>query len=365
MEKGENKSIQRVKPPPSTPFLRFREHVILRSHETNKKKTVGRHGDGSITPLSLLIHQKKKRWLPILSLYLFLVSLDAFDEREREWNGKMMEKNMGETWGEIRTSTHSYLVSKGSTSRSSEMVSDGNRVILEVTKGTEAERKRRKEGYLLAKEALRRMGPSYGWDVDRNPETLSEEEQDILRQGWERHMKPKDGSMEMNFEAPMSDVLGTLEIELHVEEAPRACENFRCLSTGEKGKGKGSGKALHYSGCRFFRIEKGFLCQTGDFVRNDGSGGESIYGKKFPDEKGGLKLKHDVAGVVGMANSGKNTNTSQFYITFGPCPKLDGKHVIFGRMTKGFDVLEIIESAGGSDDGTPLETFCIAGGRVA
>ena len=94
---------------------------------------------------------------------------------------------------------------------------------------------------------------------------------------------------------------GRLVIELN-DAAPKACENFRALCTGEKGKGKASGKALHYRGVRLHRVVSGFVAQGGDVVKGDGSGGDSIYGGKFKDEAGGMKLKHDAAGVVGMAN---------------------------------------------------------------
>jgi len=146
-------------------------------------------------------------------------------------------------------------------------------------------------------------------------------------------------------------------IEAFDDVASKASENFRSLVTGDKGKGKTTGKPLHYRGCRFFRVEKGFVCQTGDFVNDDGTGGESIYGGKFNDEKAALKLKHASAGVVGMANSGKNSNTSQFYITFGACPQLDGKHVVFGQVVDGLDVLELMEATGASEDGAPREIF--------
>ena len=93
-------------------------------------------------------------------------------------------------------------------------------------------------------------------------------------------------------------------VELNAEACPKAVENFRCLCTGERGKGKGSGKPLHYRGTRFHRIVQGFMAQSGDIVKGDGSAGDSIYGKPFNDEKAALKLKHDAAGVVSMANSG-------------------------------------------------------------
>jgi len=145
--------------------------------------------------------------------------------------------------------------------------------------------------------------------------------------------------------APTSPHVGRLIIELFVEDAPKTSENFRALCTGEKGSSK-SGKLLHYKNSKFHRIEKGFMCQGGDITLGNGTGGESIYGGKFNDEKGAFKFKHGGPGVVAMANSGKNSNASQFYITFAAAPKEDGKHVIFGRVIDGFDVLKQIEEQG-------------------
>lgn len=82
-----------------------------------------------------------------------------------------------------------------------------------------------------------------------------------------------------------------------------------------------------------------FIVQGGDFVFGNGSGGESIYnGKKFKDERAGLGMKHDKAGVLSMGNSGKNSNTSQFFITLDKAPQCDGKHVVFGEVISGMEV---------------------------
>ena len=95
-------------------------------------------------------------------------------------------------------------------------------------------------------------------------------------------------------------------------------------------------------------------------VAGDGSGGDSIYGGKFNDEKAGLKRKHDMEGVVAMANSGKNSNTSQFYITFGPASVCDGKHVVIGQVTEGIATIKHINAAAASRDGMPLCDVVIA-----
>ncbi|KAK9806996.1 hypothetical protein WJX72_009915 [[Myrmecia] bisecta] len=153
---------------------------------------------------------------------------------------------------------------------------------------------------------------------------------------------------------------GRIVVELNRQQAPKAVENFVCLCTGERGVGKSSGKPLHYKGNRFHRIVKGFVCQGGDIVRGDGSSGDSIYGGKFNDDKGGLKLPHDAAGVVGMANSGKNSNTSQFYFTLAAAPQCNGKQVVVGRVVEGLDILRRIDEEAASADGTPRQDVVIA-----
>jgi len=111
-------------------------------------------------------------------------------------------------------------------------------------------------------------------------------------------------------------------------------------------------KRLHYKNTKIHRLEKGLLCQGGDITRGDGSGGESIYGKPFNDEKEGLKLKFDTSGLLAMANSGKNSNTSQFFITFTQIPRLNGKHVIFGKVIEGEDVLQRIQQLSNDSQNT-------------
>jgi len=131
-------------------------------------------------------------------------------------------------------------------------------------------------------------------------------------------------------------------IELYDEKCPLAVENFKALCTGEKGTSKASGAMMSYKNVRFHRVVSGFMMQGGDFTHQNGAGGESVYGKKFKDDVGGLKMKHDGMGVVSMGNTGKNSNSSQFFITFGACKQLDGKHVVFGRVVEGMEVIERI-----------------------
>ena len=134
-----------------------------------------------------------------------------------------------------------------------------------------------------------------------------------------------------------------VEFELFDDVVPRTAENFRALCTGSKGRGK-FGKPLHFLGSRLHRVIPGFMAQGGDFTAGNGSGGESIYGKKFDDEN--FVLKHDRPFLLSMANSGRNSNGSQFFITFAATPHLNGKHVVFGAVTKGAEVVRAIERLG-------------------
>jgi peptidylprolyl isomerase len=155
---------------------------------------------------------------------------------------------------------------------------------------------------------------------------------------------------------------GRIVFELAADVVPKTAENFRALCTGEKGVGR-SGKALHYKGSRFHRIIQQFMCQGGDFTRGNGTGGESIYGEKFADEN--FKLKHTVGGLLSMANAGPGTNGSQFFITTVPTDWLDGKHVVFGKVVEGMDVVKKMEAAGSRSGSTSADVVIADCGQLA
>ena len=154
---------------------------------------------------------------------------------------------------------------------------------------------------------------------------------------------------------------------MYWDVAPIACENFATLCTnggnsldiGNSNKkikpapiGE-SGKEMTYRNSIIHRVEKGFIIQGGDYVFGNGSGGESIYGKKFKDERAGLALKHNRAGILSMGNSGKNSNTSQFFVTLDKAPQCDQKHVIFAEVVSGMEVLRAVETHASDSGGEP------------
>merc|ERR1712226_1615528 len=149
---------------------------------------------------------------------------------------------------------------------------------------------------------------------------------------------------------------GRIVMELRADVCPKTAENFRCLCTGEKGTGK-SGKPLHFKGSAFHRVITQFMCQGGDFTAGNGTGGESIYGAKFADEN--FQLKHTGPGILSMANAGPGTNGSQFFLCTVKTEWLDGKHVVFGNVSKGMDVVKKIEAVG-SQSGKTSQPVVIA-----
>ncbi|KAL1948330.1 hypothetical protein VTO73DRAFT_12405 [Trametes versicolor] len=150
---------------------------------------------------------------------------------------------------------------------------------------------------------------------------------------------------------------GRIVMQLYNDIVPKTAENFRALCTGEKGEGS-AGKPLHFKGCSFHRVIKGFMIQGGDFTAGNGTGGESIYGEKFEDEN--FEVKHSKRFLLSMANAGANTNGSQFFITCNATPHLDNKHVVFGEVLRGKSIVRAVENTETASGDVPVEPCVIA-----
>lgn len=188
------------------------------------------------------------------------------------------------------------------------------------------------------------------------------DEKNIVEGDWEIPAEPVPTNPKVYMDIAVGDSTPKRVVfELFANIVPKTAENFRALCTGEKGKNS-RGVKLSFEGSIFHRVIKGFMMQGGDFTNFNGTGGESIYGEKFADEN--FKIKHTQPGLLSMANAGKNTNGSQFFITYDTTPHLDGKHTVFGRVIEGMDLCREVESLETDSDKPKVAVTVVSCGQL-
>ena len=234
-----------------------------------------------------------------------------------------------------------------------------NKPVIKMLSNVDKQQKKEKEAE--KKRMAKMMGGMIEKEEDRVARVAKQDAEIAAAKAAEAERMAKQEEMRANNPKVFFDMTvggeaaGRIEMELYAHCVPKTAENFRALCTGEKGE-TSSGKPLHYKGCGFHRVIPGFMCQGGDFTNGNGTGGESIYGEKFADESfEGMAGTHTGEGCLSMANSGPNTNGSQFFICTGQTPHLDGKHVVFGKVIKGYDIVQAIEKVGSQGGETSKE----------
>mmetsp|Transcript_2324 Transcript_2324/g.3296 ORF Transcript_2324/g.3296 Transcript_2324/m.3296 type:complete len:415 (+) Transcript_2324:277-1521(+) len=243
------------------------------------------------------------------------------------------------------------LFRRGSARRHSGLFDEAKRDILEILKIDETNIAAKKELFLIkeaVKAAKKKEKATFGGLFGKV--SMYDDKEGLI--------VPTGSCPKVFFDIKIGDEnAGKIIMELWSHTTPKTAENFRALCTGEKGKAS-TGQPLHYKGCTFHRVIKNFMIQGGDFTLGNGMGGESIYGEKFADEN--FKMKHTEPYLLSMANAGPGTNGSQFFITLKDTPHLDGKHVVFGKVLEGIEIIRKIENLPTDSSDKPNEQVIIA-----
>ncbi|ORX56521.1 cyclophilin-like protein, partial [Piromyces finnis] len=233
-----------------------------------------------------------------------------------------------------------------------------SRIFLDFDIGSIKKYEEEKKAYEVATEFIKENANVYYWPEDITK--LDEEQKELAKSIYESN-PAWNSKGPIQFNEPET-IRHRMIFELYFSITPKTCKNFTTIIEGTY-ISKKVNKPLTYKQVPMHRIIKDFIAQGGDVTRFDGSGGDSIYNGKFNDEKEGLKIPIDQKGLLVMANSGKNTNTSQFFITLNndasKYKKISGKHVVFGKCIEGINVLDIIDKCG-SIDGNPINSVIIS-----